>query len=252
MVRELNNKNPRRIACTRCRARKKRCDHEVPTCGECKKSGSECVQFGTRRFGSFATVPIAYLQQLESQLSRARNSQRTDDGLPNEGLDLQDADDGAGFVDENDYTFPFVNAGNQRQSLSCPEGSTADTDSASNDMRLEDHLDPSLGPYRTLPDIQHGLSEPASPLSGASDLRPHTRSSANSVSGASAPAGRDTVLSIGEDWLDHYAHTYFRHVQPQWLFVDEEAWRKSYATWKRAPREVMPSHKFLMQLLLAV
>ncbi|KAF6813221.1 binuclear zinc transcription factor [Colletotrichum sojae] len=119
-------------------------------------------------------------------------------------------------------------------------------------MRREDHVDQTLGSYRALPDVQQGFSEPASPFSSASDLRPHRRSSADSVSGASAPAGRDAVLSIGEDWLDHYAHTYFRHVQPQWLFVDEEAWRKSYATWKKTPREVLPSHKFLIQLLLAV
>lgn len=252
MGNELSGKGPRRIACTRCRARKKRCDHDVPTCGECKKSGSECVQYGTRRSGSYATVPIAYLQQLESQLSRARSGQRTDIERPDEPSGEPDCDGGAVFDGENDYPSTFVNAENQQELSGYPEGESADAHAASNDIRLEYHVDPSLGSYRTLPDMQHGHSEPATPFSSASDLRPRTRSPVELATGVSILVGRDAVLSIGEDWLDHYAHTYFRHVQPQWLFVDEQAWQESYAAWKRTPKEAMPSHKFLVQLVLAV
>ena len=64
-------KPPRRIACVRCRRTKKKCDHSVPVCGQCRRAGVECRQFRTHRTGDLITVPVSYFQHLEAKAHAA-------------------------------------------------------------------------------------------------------------------------------------------------------------------------------------
>ncbi|KAF3801171.1 hypothetical protein GCG54_00010853 [Colletotrichum gloeosporioides] len=62
------------IACIRCRHRKKKCDHALPKCGECKRAGSECVRFQERKPRDAASVPWEYVKGLEMRLSQVERS----------------------------------------------------------------------------------------------------------------------------------------------------------------------------------
>ncbi|KAF9730968.1 hypothetical protein PMIN02_008892 [Paraphaeosphaeria minitans] len=53
-------------ACVRCKARKQRCDQLLPACGNCERSGVECV--GHDVDGSI--VPRSYLKNLEDHVAR--------------------------------------------------------------------------------------------------------------------------------------------------------------------------------------
>ncbi|ETS73443.1 hypothetical protein PFICI_15048 [Pestalotiopsis fici W106-1] len=58
------------IACTRCRRRKKKCDHALPTCGQCLRSGVECVRFLERKPRDSAVVPWDFVKHLEARIAR--------------------------------------------------------------------------------------------------------------------------------------------------------------------------------------
>ncbi|KAH9234458.1 hypothetical protein K456DRAFT_1835383 [Colletotrichum gloeosporioides 23] len=62
------------IACIRCRHRKKKCDHALPKCGECKRAGSECVRFQERKPRDAASVPWEYVKGLEMGLAQVERS----------------------------------------------------------------------------------------------------------------------------------------------------------------------------------
>lgn len=64
---DTSAKPPRRIACVRCRRTKKKCDHAVPTCGQCSRAGVECRQLRAQRTGDYITVPLSFYQHLEAK-----------------------------------------------------------------------------------------------------------------------------------------------------------------------------------------
>lgn len=64
------------IACIRCRHRKKKCDHSLPKCGECKRAGSECVRFQERKARDAASVPWEYVKGLEMRLAHTSRDPR--------------------------------------------------------------------------------------------------------------------------------------------------------------------------------
>ncbi|KAH0429037.1 hypothetical protein CcaCcLH18_08664 [Colletotrichum camelliae] len=216
------SKNPRRIACIRCRTRKKRCDHAVPTCGECRRSGSECVPYGARKSGSFATVPVAYLRQLEAHAAEAQRSPPPTDMMTH-GIGNNEA---MGDSDgENDCASPF-------------DGADYMSD-ASRDA------DPVLHPEPR--QIHMGGPKVDIPNAG-----PARRFSLNSLAGSYMATAQTTLSIIGNDWLDHYANIYFRHVQPQWTFIDEVAWRDVYTTQSSGLFEAASCYHFVIQMVLAI
>lgn len=68
----------REVACARCFRLKRRCDHEKPTCGECRRKGAECLPARSRRTGDEITVSLAYLKGLERRLAELESPSPTD------------------------------------------------------------------------------------------------------------------------------------------------------------------------------
>lgn len=62
------------IACIRCRHKKKKCDHVVPRCGECSRSGTDCVRFEERKPRDAASVPWEYVRSLEARLAHVEKA----------------------------------------------------------------------------------------------------------------------------------------------------------------------------------
>ncbi|KAF4912096.1 hypothetical protein CGCF415_v003993 [Colletotrichum fructicola] len=81
---------------------------------------------------------------------------------------------------------------------------------------------------------------------------PPRRFSCNSLVGSSMTTPQTALSMIGKDWLDHYTNIYFRHVQPQWTFIDEVAWRDAYATHSSSLSEAATCHHFVIQMVLAI
>lgn len=215
------SKNPRKIACIRCRTRKKRCDHAVPTCGECRRSGSECVPYGARKSGSFATIPVAYLRQLEAHAAEAQRSPPPTDMIAH-GISTQEtAEDSDGA---NDSASPFDGG-----------GYISDT---------------SRGARLVLQSEQRQVDMEGPEINIPNDGPPR-RFSCNSLAGSSMTTPQTVLSTIGKDWLDHYTKIYFRHVQPQWTFIDEVAWRDAYATHSSRVFEAATYH-FVIQMVLAI
>lgn len=71
-----HSRSPAPIACVRCRHRKKKCDHRLPSCGECEKSGADCVRFQDRKRRDAQGVPWAYIKGLETRLAHAEKGLR--------------------------------------------------------------------------------------------------------------------------------------------------------------------------------
>lgn len=244
-------KAPRRIACLRCRRRKKRCDHGVPACGECSRTGSECIQYGASRSGSFATIPIAYLQQLESQVSeQQQRSTSAGNGAEEEFVDADQDQMSAGG--ETAYPSPFDSIGHdQRDRENILDGSASGTATRDvEDAQLlnsqmvsseasESYIPPSRQRHespRPTDQTWSNWSEPQIPVFADEEI-------GRQLKGARSP--------IGEEWMDHYANIYFRHVQPQWSFLDENSWRRRYNVWKTNASGIDPAHQFILQLVLA-
>ncbi|PLB48286.1 hypothetical protein P170DRAFT_497581 [Aspergillus steynii IBT 23096] len=62
-------KIPRSLACARCFRLKRRCDHAKPTCGECKRRGTECLPVKSSKDGENITVSLNYLKSLEARIA---------------------------------------------------------------------------------------------------------------------------------------------------------------------------------------
>ncbi|KAF4886545.1 Positive regulator of purine utilization [Colletotrichum fructicola] len=58
----------REIACCRCRRRKKKCDKRRPLCGECARSGAECVPLAPKK-SAMTTLPAGYVHLLEEHIA---------------------------------------------------------------------------------------------------------------------------------------------------------------------------------------
>ncbi|KAF5520219.1 Transcriptional activator protein acu-15 [Colletotrichum aenigma] len=58
----------REIACCRCRRRKKKCDKRRPLCGECARSGAECVPLAPKK-SAMTTLPAGYIHLLEEHIA---------------------------------------------------------------------------------------------------------------------------------------------------------------------------------------
>ncbi|KAL2694958.1 hypothetical protein Neosp_001547 [[Neocosmospora] mangrovei] len=214
----------RRIACVRCRRRKKRCDRAVPVCGECDRTGSECVQVGARTYGPMATVPTAYLRQLESQITALQQTNRDSCAA---------VDDDPVQHEHSSYPSPFENS--CEDAANWPGSNDKTSDAHQNDYEMGTIIQTStnnLSARSPSMDPNPGLStsNTHSPSQSLHDLRVMTPQHCSENSPASHSAVSESQIphdlnSIGEDWRDHYAHTYFHHAQPQWSFLDEETWQ---------------------------
>ncbi|KAL2670265.1 hypothetical protein Neosp_014732 [[Neocosmospora] mangrovei] len=58
----------REIACRRCRQRKKKCDKRRPVCGECSRSGADCIPLAPKK-STTSTFPPGYVRQLENYIA---------------------------------------------------------------------------------------------------------------------------------------------------------------------------------------
>lgn len=257
-------KAPRRIACVRCRTRKKRCDHVLPTCGECRRTNAECVQYGVKKAGSVATVPIAYLQQLEDQLAEMQGTAaQISVAGPRDGLPELVEDGSTTLQDQSVYSSSFDHSSEAPQAQSMPGSDTVPGDAsylgASGPQYQVQSFNPSFGgntnsntqPPSTARREQR-YSVPAGLSQSRSQFFPGLQQSTPSWLGQSTVAAQNAMLSIGEDWLDHYADIYFEHVQPQWSFLDENAWRLTYSVLKSDPSGPEGAQKFILQLVLAI
>ncbi|KAF4463270.1 hypothetical protein FALBO_9910 [Fusarium albosuccineum] len=222
-------KPPRRIACVRCRTRKKRCDHAIPVCGECKKSGSECIQAGIRRSGSVTTVPTAYLQQLETQLSELQ-----DPSSPRQGLITAVDEEAAGHGDDQESGYP----------------SPMDNDSQFQPWAPDLTIEVAADDPSPMASTRNAAPSTCSRDTSLSQRRPASRTS-NITHDTQLTKQRERAL-IGKDWLDHYAHVYFCHIQPQWSFLDEEAWNRHFNAWNTAASKLEGAQLFILHLVLAI
>lgn len=242
---------PRQIACVRCRRRKKRCDRAVPVCGECSKTGSECVQVGVKTHGPMTTVPTAYLQQLESQITAMQ--QRTRDP----GVDV---DDTQIQHEESSYLSPFENSCEDDTRSSANNGEATHLHREDYEMGNAALSQANYLPTRSPPvgaDLDASTSITYSPTQPVCELRTMTSQHRRQSSRPLLPSISDTQIthelsSIGDDWMDHYAYTYFRHAQPQWSFLDEKTWRMSYRAWTTGSNRLEEAQIFILQLVLAI
>ncbi|KAH8894002.1 hypothetical protein GQ53DRAFT_804897 [Thozetella sp. PMI_491] len=276
-------KAPRSIACTRCRRRKKRCDHAVPVCGECRKSGTECVQFGSNKSDKFATVPIAYLAKLEARIQQLQGSLHTPGAsgsttvasAPNSAAgDLHSQNrhlrEGLGpgpalaypeASGDDSYPSPFVSSCDDGVSSSrhpAPDASVAQTspDAGGSDLAL---LSTSQGGSAA---GQGGMAAPASlsaqrmpSIAGSlpSSMSRPTQPTYAFVDGLMMPS-KDSMANIGEDWMDQYANMYFQHIQPQWSFLNEHSWHEFFKLWKMhgMHAQLEPPQQFTLRIVIAV
>ncbi|KAF5009776.1 hypothetical protein FDECE_4049 [Fusarium decemcellulare] len=222
-------KPPRRIACVRCRTRKKRCDHAIPVCGECKKSGSECIQAGVRRSGSVTTVPTAYLQQLETQLSELQGP-----SSPRQGLIAPVDEEAAGHGDDQESGYP----------------SPMDNDSQFQPWAPDLTIEVAADDLSPMASTRNAAPSTCSRDTALSQRRPASRTS--NITHESLLTKQREQASIGKDWLDHYAHVYFCHIQPQWSFLDEEAWNRQFDAWNTSASKLEGAQLFILHLVLAI
>ena len=259
-------KPPRSIACTRCRTRKKKCDHAIPICGECRRSGAQCVQYGSQRSGKYTTIPVSYLYQLESRLSQLEGSRSRSDGV---SLTNDSASPGSASAASQS-----LNSGYEKSSQLSTEGilvSGSNLDGTANDTSL-------MLMSRSAPEIVHRANAinleaitrqtPVSLNSGAS--RSELPSTANDEHLVPSPTVEQRpiysfidsfaaptpifsdILPAGDDWLEHYAHMYFQHIQPQWSFLNESSWRKGFLLWRSKDNQLESSQKFIIRVVLAI
>ena len=253
----------------RCRTRKKRCDHAVPTCGECKRSSSRCIQYGMRTSGSFATVPVSYLRQLEAQVAGFQHDSHTGNLAATDVSQFSDHTEGANG--EDNYISPF--SGNveaeaeESVPLAAGETTTASVgiscagvavDMQPNDPQSSPTEIDQGGGFLDTSRNRHARfgvdTQQGGPTGlGSRPLHQHEGVNLPCPDGeADTLETENTCLYIGEDWMDHYASTYFHHVQPQWSFLDDRAWAITFAAWKKDPSSPNPAHRFIIQLVLAV
>ncbi|KAF4431482.1 hypothetical protein FACUT_8603 [Fusarium acutatum] len=232
----MSARPPRLIACVRCRRRKKRCDRAVPSCGECTKTGSDCVPVGLKTNGNLTTVPTAYLQQLESRMADLQRKTQAQTQTQSLGADADTADDHGQVQQESSYPSPFDNSNNENsESGSGPAGDPLPREESVDNVMVfdgDDAMSNLYSPSQSIPDLQ-AQSQPT-------------------ASGINRSQPQHDLASIGSDWLDHYAEVYFRHAQPQWSFLDEDDWNAKYQAWMASSGAVDDTHVFILLLALAV
>ncbi|KAK2036819.1 hypothetical protein LZ31DRAFT_600974 [Colletotrichum somersetense] len=246
----------RRVACVRCRRRKKRCDHVVPVCGECKRTGAECVQLGRRSSGAFTTVPTAYIRQLEGIAGRDDQDQAIHVTLDIAEHSRSPEDDhfdgscGRDVTENSDQSSPHE-VQNHLNDLVCSTAGQSSHLNTSSPQTRDSSVPESVPSVAELGQDPRNVQGRANYLPEIEPLRSQDITISSTERLVLRPLS-DIVIFIGEDWMDHYANIYFQHIQPQWSFLDEYAWRKAYETWKRNPYKVESVESFIIQLALAV
>lgn len=81
-------RTPRSLACARCFRLKRRCDHAKPTCGECKRRGTECLPVKSSKDGDNITVSLRYLKSLEARIAELEGRQGPGNGGPVQVRDI--------------------------------------------------------------------------------------------------------------------------------------------------------------------
>lgn len=187
------------------------------------------VQYGSQRSGRFATGPLSYLCQLGSRLSQVEGG---DGNTPPASTTL-------------------------REDRASPESARG----ASGSMNS--------GPENPSPIIIH-VQTPPSLVSASAASRSELPSTAaedwimpsliepqrptySFIDGCAAPMPiLNDLIPIGNDWMDRYAHMYFQHIQPQWLFLNETAWRWSFLLWRAQDTQLDDCQKFIIRVVLAI
>ncbi|CAI6092381.1 unnamed protein product [Clonostachys chloroleuca] len=232
-------KQLRRIACVRCRRRKKRCDHALPVCGECRKAGLlECIQSGVVRQGSSVTIPLAYLRHLEEGLSQSPP--------------------GSAFYQ------------NQRDGVDATDSTKHDTSGGSSTGGLPRDLSPvELGPQTAYPSpakdaafshtgyratsTVHASDCVGEPAPGTSCLaQKQYAESATAAAGSRIVLDGKIAKALPLAWAEHYASIYFQHMQPQWPFMDQASWYSSFAAWLDDPNSLTRPSRFLVRLVVSI
>lgn len=232
-------KQLRRIACVRCRRRKKRCDHALPICGECRKAGLlQCIQSGVVRQGSSVTIPLAYLRHLEEGLSQSPP--------------------GSAFYQ------------NQRDGVDATDSTKHDTSGGSSTGGLPRDLSPvELGPQTAYPSpakdaafshtgyratsTVHASDCVGEPAPGTSCLaQKQYAESATAAAGSRIVLDGEIAKALPLAWAEHYASIYFQHMQPQWPFMDQASWYSSFAAWLDDPNSLTRPSRFLVRLVVSI
>ncbi|KAH7039558.1 uncharacterized protein B0I36DRAFT_343428 [Microdochium trichocladiopsis] len=198
-------------------------------------------QFGARRDGAFATVPIGYLRQLEVEV--AAKDRRMSGTAASQGT----SDGGSG----RNIISPWA----PQQDVAEEEEEVEEEEEDADGGALAES-----SPALDLAQSMHAAASHSPSLTTSSPTQSHRREGHGFqgrmlAHGSGRPLLRplsDIVISVGEDWMDHYADVYFQHIQPQWSFLEASSWRAAYVAWKRDPDNVESADIFVLLLALAI
>ncbi|KAL4895711.1 hypothetical protein BDV59DRAFT_199699 [Aspergillus ambiguus] len=220
---------PRLLACARCFRLKRKCDHVKPTCGECRRRGTECLPVKSSKDGEDITIPLKYLKYLESRVAELEDGQHG----PAMSPPVRDAGVQTDPVHEpEDMSLDKLplnpTPGGWRlilqQLLSNPEGYHV-----AGPNQFPDHTANSAPPLLLLPDSRAQPQRLEEPL--ISRLAYEIYQDGMAVEG---PVGSPHALALTGEFSrleEIYTNVYFSINQWVWPFIDSGAWRSWRQDW---------------------
>jgi len=232
-----DGQRPRRdIACKRCRRLKRKCDHVEPTCGECRRTGSDCVKSRRMMLQDSGAVSSEYVEHLKSRIAELENEIRSscpsihtrDIGVQTESEEqIQDSTEYI-FDPRNEPSPPF----NRSLSVGIWEHCGTMPEQVADSLYLNTSCfaDPGTGPGDIGINFRYESKLPGQifrfgqyPRTSLPEYVQPFHISFNS----SFRQGIDTHRNLTNESLPGlrklYANIYFCHVQ--WPFLDEQRWK---------------------------
>lgn len=247
----------RKIACARCRHRKKKCDHALPSCGACKQSGVECIPYGSRRDRDYVKVPVSYLRQLKELSSATPSSRRESLFSSSSSGDNLVGHIGPGNPNYGPSSVPsFIDGDDSRDVTGVAIPAQRDQPQSSSPARIGHPPAQSEHGELSYHTETSDLNEPSvSPILSPNVVRQSAETAPKSLPISAYGILRASPLDPACDsWMLQYASMYYQHIQPQWPFLEDNYWEPSLE-WASTYSSSNPSANppdFIRRILLAI